>query len=85
MIRLGQQVRDKGTGFVGIAVAKVEFMNGYTQFCVKPEMCDPGKMPEGHYIDDIQLEVVGDGIMVNLQKTPGGEMMPDTPSDRYRG
>jgi hypothetical protein len=83
MIKLGQQVKDKVTGFTGIATARVEYLSGCVQFCVRPEMVKPGEMPDGQYIDDMQLDVIGDGVFIPVD--PDGGPMPDTPSDRYKG
>ena len=62
-IRLGNKVKDKVTGYTGIAVTKVEYLNGCVQFCVKPEVGKDGKMPDGEYIDVHQLSfgLEGDG------------------------
>ena len=61
MIKMGQKVRDKITGFEGIVIAKVEYLTRCVQYCVKPRIVEPGKMPEGCYIDEVQLEVVDEG------------------------
>ena len=82
-IKLGQKVKDKVTGFSGITTGKIEYLNGCVQFCVKPEMTEPGKMPEGQWIDDMQLEVIGEGLSIP-QESDGGPM-PDTPGDHYVG
>ena len=79
---LGKLLRCKITGFEGIAVSKVEYLNGCIQYCLKPKTID-GKMPEGEYIDIQQLEVVGDGIYLEAYLT-GGDMS-DTPGDIYKG
>lgn len=81
MLELGQRMRDRVTGFEGIAIARVEYLNGCIQYCLKPEMGENGKMPEGEYIDDQQLEVIGVGL--SLEKEPDGGPMPDTPPTRY--
>lgn len=82
-IELGWQVRDLVTGFTGIAVARVEYLNGCVQYCVKPQAGEDGKMPEGEYIDAGQLEIVGPGVSVQRRETGGP--MRDTPPTRYRG
>jgi len=82
-IQLGEKVRDKVTGFVGIATARIKYLNGCIQFCVKPEVTEPGKMPDGIYIDDIQLEVIGEGLTV-IQEPDGGPQQ-DVPSATYCG
>jgi hypothetical protein len=78
-IKLGNQVKDIVTGFVGIAVSKVEYLNGCVQYCVKPPSKD-GAMPDGQYIDIQQLELVGDGIAVQRKETGG--VMSDAPNKR---
>ena len=83
MITLGQKVKDKVTGFTGIAISRVEYLNGCVQFCIKPEMVKKGEMPEGQYIDDMQLEVVGRGL--SIPSEPDGGPMSDMPSERYGG
>jgi hypothetical protein len=76
-IKLGQKVRDMVTGFEGIAVARIEYLNGCIQYCVKPKSQN-GEMPEGQYIDHQQLEVVGNGVDIVPVGATGG-IMPDMP------
>lgn len=73
MIKLGNKARDKVTGFEGIAISKIEYLNGCIQFCIKPKS-DNGKMPGGEYIDIQQLEFIDDGVAVEAKPT-GGENM----------
>ncbi len=83
MIKLGQKVRDRVTGFEGIATSRVEYLNGCVQYCVKPKTREDGKMPEGEYIDDAQLEVIGKGVTIDVE--PDGGPMSDVPATRYGG
>lgn len=65
-IKLGDKVRDKVTGFEGIATSRTEFMNG----CVQIEVTSKLKKGERPKIDDMsgvgidieQLEVIGNGL-----------------------
>ena len=57
-IQLGDKVRCKITGFVGIAVARSEFINGCVQFNVLPKGDKNNKMPEDISIDEQSLELV---------------------------
>lgn len=71
MIQLGQKVKDVVTGYTGTTVAKIEFLNGCTQFLVLPKMVAPKKgenpeYPGGTYVDVEQLVVVGSGAVVKL-------------------
>lgn len=64
---LGQRVRDIVTGFEGIAIGRVEYINGCHQYLVKPQCVakddEPMKQPEGWYIDDQSLELMDEGIL----------------------
>lgn len=78
MIKLGNKVKDIVTGYEGIAVSKVEYLNGCVQYCVKPKIDADGKMPEGQYIDVQQLRFVESGLE-ELEISPTGGVMSDTP------
>lgn len=82
MIQLGQQVRDKVSGFTGIATSRVEYLNGCVQYAIRPRVEADGKFPEAHYFDEEQLEVVGEGIAIRQRKAGGPPM--DAPTS-YRG
>ncbi len=57
-IKLGDKVRDKISGFIGIAVSKTEFLNGCIQWGVMPKAGKDGKMPEEVGIDEQSLEKI---------------------------
>ena len=78
-ITLGNEVRCKITGFKGIATAKLEYINKCVQYCVKPQMRDDKKMPDGEYIDIDHLNVIGDGIVIKTKPTGGPQ--PDCPKN----
>ena len=81
-MELGNKVKDVVTGFTGIAVAKVEYLNGCVQFCVKGSS-DGKSMPDGHYIDIGQLKFVSKGVAVKKKDTGG--VMSDSPSKKNGG
>jgi len=58
MIKLGVKVRDKVTGFVGVAICRVKYLNGCVQYGIKPPVGLDNKALETEYIDEGQLEVV---------------------------
>ena len=68
---LGKKAKDKITGFEGIITAKVEYLNGCVQYCIKPKAMIDGKMPAGEYIDEGQIEVIKDAIEHNPKKVGG--------------
>ena len=63
-VELGDQVKDKVTGFVGIAVARTEFLNGCVQYSVAPKVGKDNKIPEELGIDEQSL------VLVTKKKRP---------------
>lgn len=76
-IPLGSKVKCKVTGFIGIAVTRVEHLNGCVQYGVKPKMRKDEKLPDTEFFDIGQLEIVGDGVKIAPKKTGG--MSKDLP------
>lgn len=68
MVKLGEKVKDIVTGISGIAVAKVHYLNGCIQFCVQPRAAMDALKTDSLYIDEGQLEKIGDGINVPKAK-----------------
>lgn len=58
MIPLGTIVKDKVTGFVGVAENCATFMYGCDRYCVQPQVGEDGKVPESVMVDEPQLEIV---------------------------
>lgn len=84
-LQMGVQVKCRITGFVGIVAGRTEYINGCIQWLVKPPVDKDGKSVEGQWIDECNLEVIGDGIIVvTPEKIPGGPRM-DAPSQSYQG
>jgi hypothetical protein len=73
MITLGEKVECKVTGFTGIAVARLEYLNGCIQYGVKPKINkDDAKMPDTTYIDQQQLKVIEKDVLNVAPKGTGG-------------
>ncbi len=73
-IKLGDKVKDRHTGFVGIAVAKTEFVNGCIQWSVLSKVGKDNKMPEEVGIDEGSLEVVKKPDKKVVKRETGGAM-----------
>ena len=56
MIELGQTVKDKVSGFVGVAVTSHEYLNGCRRISVQPPVDKDGKLPDVVTFDEPQLE-----------------------------
>ena len=69
-IPLGTVVRDKVTGFVGIAENRATFLYGCDRYCVQPQVDKDGKIPENQMVDEPQLVIVeGEKVVMS----PAGE------------
>jgi hypothetical protein len=55
-IILGSRVKDKISGLEGIAVARVEYLNGNIQIAIQPKTSDSLTMPKSEYVDLIRIE-----------------------------
>jgi hypothetical protein len=58
MINLGDKCKDLVTGFTGIAVAKILYLNGCTRWQLQPIGTDKGKLFEQESFDESQLIVL---------------------------
>ena len=88
-IKLGDKVRDRVTGYEGIATSKTEFLNGCIQIEVTPKLKKGAIMkPEeimGIGIDLGQLEKIGDGVNAKkpIKKSTNGGPMRMVPRRAY--
>ena len=82
-IKLGSKCRCKVTGFTGIAIGRLEYLNGCVQYGLKPGLDKDGKIQDAAYIDSQQLEVLDEGITVKPAVTGGPST--DAPKAEYRG
>ncbi len=73
-IQLGDKVRCKNTGFVGIAIAKTEYLNGCIQYDVVPKVDKDNKMPDPMSIDSQSLEVISTTKKKIIKTNTGGPM-----------
>ena len=67
-IVLGQKVRDKVSGFEGIATGRAVYINGCVRICIEPPVDKDGKYQEHTWLDESQLEVIPGGISVGEPK-----------------
>jgi len=72
-IKLGQRIKDKVTGLIGIAAGKCEYSNGWVQFLLipLPPLDKDGNERKEKWVDDVQLEIVDNGILVESEKPTG--------------
>lgn len=61
MIVLGSTVRDKISGFEGVAVGRTTYLFGCVRVEVTPNKCDSGKVNTDAFVfDEPQLEVIAE-------------------------
>lgn len=71
--KLGKEYKDKISGFVGIAVAKTEWINGCIRITLSPKLDKDGKFQDSVCLDIEQLEATGNEVTLVLRDGPGGE------------
>ena len=89
MIQLGSKVRDNITGFQGIAISRVIFLNGCERICIQPQELHEGKPIESQYFDIQQVELVEEKKIEAkpesiARKTGGPEQNPTRAADPRR-
>lgn len=68
MIELGDKIRDKVSGMIGVATEKREYLNGCIQFAVSPKVKSDATELPGWCIDEGQLEIVKKGFIKPKKK-----------------
>jgi len=81
MIKLGDKVKCKYTGFTGVTVAKTEFINGCVQYEVAPKVGKDNKINDSMGIDEESLLVIKKASNVKSKPTGG----PNSISKSMRG
>jgi len=74
MIKLGQEGKDKITGFQGIISVKAEYLYGCNQYGLTPKVDENGKIGDTQFFDEGRIEIVGNGILpeeVQVEKNGG--------------
>ncbi len=76
-IKLGDEVRDRVTGFQGIIIARYQYLTGCERMEVQPPIDKDGKMCAGVVFDIAMLELitadrVASAVQEDLPDPPGG-------------
>ena len=83
-IELGNKVRDLVTGFEGIAIARIEYLNGCVQIALKGPAVD-NETKDAHYLDINQLEKIDDGITPTIRSKADDDEAPHEPAEKKTG
>jgi hypothetical protein len=78
MIKLGSKVKDKVTGFEGIATGYVTYLTGCNQVLVAPKVGKDGVLKDSAWIDEQRLVVDSKAATVKLDnsKANGFDAVP---------
>lgn len=74
MHKLGQEGRDKITGFKGIITCHVRYITGCDQYGLTPKAKN-GETKSSQWFDEARIEIIGKGIEIEEvtdQRDPGG-------------
>ena len=62
-VKLGSRVKDTITGFVGVAVARSEWMYGCNRIVVESQELKDGKTIDGQWFDEQRIETIEEGVL----------------------
>ena len=88
MVRPGDRVKDKVTGFTGIVSSRTEYLYGCFRINVQPEELHEGKLAPAATFDEPQLIVIekqaieSPSIKLKTSQSPGG-IAHSQPTERY--
>ena len=74
----GYRVKDRVTGFTGLAMGEIFYLSGCVQILVAPPVGPDGKLPEAQWMDRQRLEIVNPDELplVLTNDNPGFEKQP---------
>ena len=75
-ISLGDRVKDKITGFTGIATAISDYIDGCQQVLINPPVKEDGSFVSGHWFDAERLAIVDKGAVTIDAAQTGGPANP---------
>src|SRR5574343_411423 len=75
-IELGVEVRSRTTGLVGVITSRSECLYGCNRYYIQPKVDKDGKVPDGWWKDEMDLEVIGEGVK-RVPANTGGPMSRD--------
>ena len=62
IIHLGNEAKDKITGFSGIVTSRAEYLTGCTQYGLTPPVGGDGQVRASEWFDEGRIEVTGVGV-----------------------
>lgn len=71
-IELGTKAKSNISGFKGMVTSRAEHLNGCNRYWVVPPIDKEGKLPEGHWFDEAELEHVEKPSLKRKNNDRGG-------------
>lgn len=71
-IELGSKVKSNITGYTGIVTSRSEHLNGCDRYWVQAHCDKDGKIPDGYWFDDGELEIIGKSKLTRKNRDNGG-------------
>lgn len=68
---LGKEVEAKVTKLRGVLTSRSENLYGCNRYFIQPPVGSERKVPDGWWVDEDDLEVVGDGVKATPKDTGG--------------
>ncbi|KKN02228.1 hypothetical protein LCGC14_1119690 [marine sediment metagenome] len=72
IVELGDEVKDKVSGFQGVADARFTYLQGCNRIQVQPPVKKDGKLPDSKVFDEPLLEVMNEGRVAQVLDKPDG-------------
>lgn len=68
---LGKEVKAKVTGLTGIITSRSQCLYGCNRYYVQPPVGKDKKVPDGWWVDEDDITVVGKGVTAKTKDTGG--------------
>lgn len=79
---IGKQVRDRITGYGGVAVGRTEWLTGCATVAIQGRLDDKGQPPELFWFDEVRVDVLASPEPLHVDATPEQEKGGPQPSPR---
>lgn len=72
---LGDKLKDLISEVEGVCIGRIEYLNGCTQYAIKPKKLKDGKVLDAEWVDSQQVVKVGKNINITKTKTGGSSAL----------
>lgn len=72
---LGDKLKDLVSEVEGICIGRIEYLNGCTQYAIKPKKLKDGKVLDAEWVDSQQVVKSGKNIGIGQTRTGGSSSL----------